>query len=115
MKTRISNEWKFARLILPMIGSLALAAFADAPSMSRSPENQVFQFVTTESFTPKAKPGMPTTTAVAYLWIPESCKRVRGVLVLAQNVPEHWLVGHTAIRAACVDNDLAILYACQSS
>ncbi len=109
-----SNDWKFYGAILPMIGSLALAAFADAASPSYSPENQVFQFATTQSFTPKGKPGMPTATADAYLWIPESCKRVRGVLVLAQNVPEHWLVGHPAIRAACVDNDLAILYTCQS-
>lgn len=57
---------------------------------------------------------MASRTADAYLWIPEKCQRVRGVLILAQNVPEHWLAGHPAIRSACADNDLAILYTCRS-
>ena len=55
---------------------------------------------------------MKQTTANAYLWIPPACKRVRGVLVLTQNVPEGWIAGHPAIRAACADNDLAIMWAC---
>ena len=83
-------------------------------SSSRSPENQVFQFMTTAMFTPQGKPGMTAVTADAYLWIPPACRRVRGVVVMAQNVPEHWLVGHPAIRSACGDCDLALLFTCRS-
>lgn len=93
-------------------------AFADVqgvpPSVSRSPENQVFQFMTTATFTPQGKPGLSSVTADAYLWIPPTCQRVRGVVVMAQNVPEHWLVGHPAIRAACTDCNLALLFTCRS-
>ena len=88
--------------------------FAAAPRVAGfSPENQIFQFMTTETFTPKSDPSMKKTTANAYLWIPPACRRVRGVLVLSQNVPEQWIVGHPAIRAACADNDLAIMWACR--
>jgi len=94
--------------------SLVNAGASDTQTPSRSPENQIYQFTVTETFTPKAKPGIGSRTADAYLWIPEKCQRVRGVIILAQNVPEHWLAGHPAIRAACADNDLAILYTCRS-
>ncbi len=48
--------------------------------------------------------------ASAYLWIPEQCKRLRGLLILCVNVPEHRLVGHPAIREACAANDLGIVW-----
>ena len=41
------------------------------------------------------------TTATAYLWIPEKTQRVRGLLIMCANVPEHKLVGHPAIREVC--------------
>ena len=50
------------------------------------------------------------TTATAYLWIPEKCQRVRGLLILCANVPEHKLVGHAAIREACAANGLGIVW-----
>ena len=48
--------------------------------------------------------------ASAYLWIPENCKKVHGLLILCANVPEQRLVGHPAIRAACAANDLGIVW-----
>jgi hypothetical protein len=87
---------------------LLLPARAAAP---QSPENQVFQFMTTQSLTASNK---KTRAATAYLWIPPECRRLRGVLVAGQNVPEHWLVGHPAIRQACAASDLAILWCCPS-
>ena len=113
------------KLIIKIVASAALFLTAwpslvaaetpaqPAPAAGFSPENQSYQFVTTETFNPKSDPSMKPTTANAYLWIPPACKRVRGVLVLSQNVPEGWIAGHPAIRAACADNDLAIMWACR--
>ncbi len=74
----------------------------------RSPTNQVFQWAHTATSAPW--PDGSTRTATAYLWIPETCARVRGVVILATNVPEHMLVGHEAIRRACRENDLALVW-----
>jgi len=92
----------------------ALAALPDglaqtAVPVSRSPENQIFQFRTSDSCL--LGPGQ-RRTATAYLWIPPSCRRVRGVVVAGRNLTEHWLVGHPAIRKACADSDLAMLWCC---
>jgi hypothetical protein len=85
----------------------ASATVQDAPL--RSPENQVFQFATAATFD---FGGGTSRTASAYLWIPPACQRVRGIVVAGRNVPEHWLVGHPAIRSACSDSGLAILWCC---
>ncbi len=77
--------------------------------VSRSPENQVFQFMTTQTYTPDAERFKPQT-ATGYLWIPPTCTKVRGVLVFGYNAPEHWLVGHPAIREVCEEQNLAILF-----
>jgi hypothetical protein len=74
----------------------------------RSPANQVFQFVQEGSCTTWADGS--TSRASAFLWIPEQCQRVRGLVVLCANVPEHRLVGHEAIRAACAAYDLGIVW-----
>ena len=93
-----------------MVAAASLPASADVQAVPlRSPENQVFQFATTATFD---FGGGTSRTASAYLWIPPACQRVRGVLVAGRNVPEHWLVGHPAIRSACSDSDLAILWCC---
>jgi hypothetical protein len=55
-----------------------------------------------------------TTHATSYLWIPERCRRLRGLLILCQNVPEHRLVGHPAIRDVCARNDLGIVWSTPS-
>jgi len=74
--------------------------------------NQVFQCVA---------PGTSTVTsygnaceASSYLWLPEGCGRVGGLVILNNNVPEHRLVGHPAIRAVCAANDLGIVWSTPS-
>jgi hypothetical protein len=73
-----------------------------------SPENQVFQWSVSGESEPW--PDGSKARSSLYLWIPEPCRKVRGVLILATNVPEHRLVGHSAIRRACVENDLALVW-----
>ena len=76
--------------------------FANAAAPSPSPVNQVFQFMERGTCTAWSD-GQPSK-ATSYLWIPESCQRVRGLLILCTNVPEHRLVGHAAIRAISQDH-----------
>ena len=73
-----------------------------------SPVNQVFQFMHTGECA--AWTNGVKTTATAYLWIPERCRQLRGLVILCANVPEHRLVGHPAIRAACAAHDLGIFW-----
>ena len=84
-----------------------------------SPENHVYQFMANKAFT---VPKFETPTglevgslfylqkATGYLWIPPTCKRVKGIVVMGDNVPEQGLGGHPAIRQVCTEQDLAILF-----
>lgn len=83
----------------------------DSESM-RSPENQVFQYMFSDTCT--LWPNGVKTDATVYLWIPEECKKLRGLVIMATNVPEHMLVGHPAIRKACADNDLGLIWSVPS-
>jgi hypothetical protein len=74
----------------------------------RSPENQVFQFA--QSGTCTAWADGSRTNATLYLWIPEQCKQLKGLVIMCTNVPEHMLAGHPAIRKACAANDLGIIW-----
>ena len=100
--------------VIPMIPrfTAALAALALAVSSTsaapRSPVNQVFQFVYSGTCT--AWPDGSTTKSTGYLWVPENCQKVRGIVILCTNVPEHMLVGHAAIRAACEQNNLGLVW-----
>ena len=87
-----------------------LPAFASEPTPAAlpSPVNQVFQFMQSDTCT--AWSDGSKTTATAYLWIPEKTQRVRGLLIMCANVPEHKLVGHSAIREVCAANDLGIVW-----
>jgi len=97
----------FAALLL--IGGLARSSCgAVAVEAMRSPVNQVFQFMQSGTCTNWADGSM--NQATAYLWIPEGCQRLRGLLILCANVPEHRLVGHPAIRQVCARNDLGIVW-----
>jgi hypothetical protein len=93
---------------LIFVGRLALAVEVVPPETLRSPVNQVFQFV--QSGECSAWADGSKTTATAYLWIPENCPKLRGVLILCANVPEHMLVGDQAIRDVCAANDLGIVW-----
>ena len=83
-----------------------------SPEAMRSPVNQVFQFKVELTET-GWKEGKDTNT-VSYLWIPETSKRVNGVLVLCSNSPEHTLVGHDKVRKICRKNNLAIFWGVRS-
>ncbi len=74
----------------------------------QSPENQIFQFLQSGVCTNWLDGS--SSKAAAYLWIPENCKKIRGLLILCVNVPEHRLVGHPAIREVCARNDLGIVW-----
>lgn len=65
----------------------------------RTPRNQVYQFMT-------QGPG----NVEGFLWIPENCTKLRGLLIFSQNVPEVLIAGNSAIRKACADNNLGIFY-----
>jgi hypothetical protein len=101
-----------------VVGKLIVLAFLlQAPLLAESqigctPDNQVFQFV--QSGTCTAWSDGSTNNAKAYLWIPEACERLRGLLILCANVPEHRLVSHPAIRKVCSKNNLGIVWCPQS-
>ena len=91
-----------------LLGVSSVLGAAEPPRAANSPVNQVFQFMQTDTRSDWADGAK--TNATAYLWIPEKCRRLRGLLVMGSNVPEHMLVGHKAIRAACAANDLGIVW-----
>jgi hypothetical protein len=90
-----------------MACTLALHSAGNRPAQ-HSPVNQVFQF--TYSATYDGWADGAKTNATAYLWIPERTRRLRGLIIMGSNVPEHMLVGHPAIREVCARNDLGILW-----
>jgi hypothetical protein len=78
------------------------------PEDAFSPVNHVYQFM--QAGTCSAWDNGTTSSAKAYLWVPDHCKKLRGLLVLSPNVPEQKLAGDPAIRAACAANDLGIVF-----
>ena len=90
--------------ILTIVFLLSLAISVKA----QTPVNQVFQFM--QSGNCKSWSDSSKTDATLYLWIPENCRKVRGLLIMCSNVPEHRLVGHSAIRKVCESNDLGIVW-----
>ena len=117
----ITRTFPLARWIRRALAVGSLAALALGPRLVlsaepsdetlRTPENQVFQFMQRDSF--EYAPDN-RVNATAYLWIPEHCRHLRGLLIMGQNVTEHTLVGHPAIRAACAANDLGIVWSTPS-
>lgn len=92
---------------------MAKSLFASAPAWPEpTPVNQVFQYQSSGSYITSI--SREERRATCYLWIPETCKRLRGLLVLGENVPEHRLVGHELIRRMCSSNDLGILWSTPS-
>ena len=85
---------------------------ATTPEELRFPTNIIFQFKQEGEFS--GWPDGSKTMARAYLWVPEDCKKLRGIIVLCANVPEMMLAGHEAIRKVCRENDLGIVWCPQS-
>ncbi len=53
---------------------------------------------------------VPGKTGSVYLWIPPAAERVRGVLIGGSVLAEPAIATHPAIRAACAEAQLAIVY-----
>ncbi len=87
---------------------LLFASLLCAVCSGQTPVNQVFQFM--QAGTSPVWADGKTISATAYLWIPEKCRKLRGLLVMASNVPEHMLVGDRSIRAVAAANDLGIVW-----
>jgi len=85
-------------ILISWIGFSATTFAAPSPE-ARSLQNQTYQFM-----------AEGNGDIAAYLWIPENCRKVRGLLIFGQNVPEGLIAAHSAIRKACADNDLAIVF-----
>lgn len=85
---------------------------AQTPEALRSPQHQVFQFMQSDSCTEWADGSK--TKATLYLWVPEQCTKLKGLLIMCTNVPEHMLVAHAAIRKVCAKNNLGIIWSTPS-
>lgn len=97
-------------LSLPLLLTASLGA--SSPEEMRTPANVVFQFKQEGEFS--GWPDGSKTGARAYLWVPEECRKLRGLLILCSNVPEQMLAGHEEIRKVCRENGLGIVWCPQS-
>ena len=97
-----------ACLLMGIVDAQNSTTLSQSPEAKRSLENQVFQFM--QSGTCTAWADSSKTNATLYLWIPENCKQLRGLVIMCTNVPEHILVGDASIRKACEENNLGIIW-----
>jgi hypothetical protein len=104
---RVQIKTKVCIILFLSFGLLSIIYGID-----NTPVNQVFQFMHSGTCTKWSDSSK--TNATVYLWIPETCKRLRGLVIMGTNVPEHMLVGHPAIRKVCKDNNLGIIWSVPS-
>jgi hypothetical protein len=115
--TQSRSTMKLLRSVLVAFAGLLVVGSVHAvphnsPPSSAAPVNQVFQFMQSGTCTAWSA-GQPSQVT-SYLWIPENCQRVRGLLILCANLPEHRLVGHVIIRRVRAANDLATVWSTPS-
>lgn len=99
-------KWIVRILIFAFGMSRVLHAEGPKPGV-HAPVDEVFQFM--QSGTQTWADGA-TTQATAYLWIPEHCRHLRGLIIMGTNVPEQMLVENPAIRRVASANDLGIVW-----
>lgn len=109
---------KYPQILLPIIIGIGLLVHpleaapsippATTVSSGHSPENQVFQFAHSGVCT--NWPDGSATKSTGYLWIPENCGKIKGLVIFCTNVPEHLLVNHPSIRQACEQNSLGLVW-----
>lgn len=95
-------------LLMTLFAALAASVAWGSSPAPAAQRNQVFQFMYTATRSDWADGAK--TTATAYLWIPEHCEHLRGLIVMGTNVPEQMLAGNAEIRAAAAANDLGIVW-----
>ncbi len=100
------------RVCFSFFAVLLVAATAAAALPAPRPESRNGEFQFRFDFDNLGVDGKPAHAASAYLWIPPSAQKVRGLVVTQQNVGEQPFVEHPAIREACAENDLAIVWCC---
>ena len=108
MNTRIPLLALCAMQCLFCVSPLQASPLSITPEAMRSPVNAVFQFHQDGEFS--GWPDGSTTKARSYLWIPENCHKLKGLVILCANVPEQMLAAHPALRKACAANDLGIVW-----
>ena len=103
-------KWIVRILIFAFCISRVLNADGTKPR-GRAPVDEVFQFM--QSGTQTWADGI-TTQATAYLWIPEHCRHLRGLIVMGNNVPEQMLAENSEIRQVASANNLGIVWSTPS-
>ena len=98
---------KICSILIPalFVALAAMPARAAAPSGCDNAEFQYSVVLNNQSIGSKAAYDF-----VAYVWIPPSCERVRGLFLTHQNVGEELLTEHPLIREVCAKNDIAIIW-----
>jgi hypothetical protein len=104
-------------LTLVIVAACCLGAFPSEKALAATPPEKTnnlskmrcseFQFTASAPFTDSK--GKPQTTT-AYLWIPEKCRNIRGIVLAQQNVVEQGFAENAVIRQACRDTDLAMVW-----
>lgn len=91
-----------------LLAASVIDLYAALPAPRPECKNGEFQF--SYSFDNRGVDGRPAHPSTAYLWIPPNISRVRGLIVAQQNVGEQRFTEHPAIREACAQNELAIVW-----
>lgn len=109
----MSSQFIRAHAWLSLLGAfIFMHGFSEySPEAGRHAANAAFQWSVTNRH---VYPGDLISSPTTYLWIPENCEKVRGLLVMGQNVPEQMLSSHPLIRKICEEESLGIVYSCPS-
>ena len=96
---------------------VAALTFVSSPTVrgalpTPGPECRNAEFQFSAVFNNRGVDGKPAHAFTAYLWIPPSAAKLRGLIVTQQNVGEQPFTESAIIREACVKNDLAIVWCC---
>jgi hypothetical protein len=99
-------------LLSTLLAAICTAAigWAELPVPREEVRHGEFQY--SLEFDNRGVDGRPARPATAYLWIPPSAEKLRGVIVTQQNVGEQPFVEHPAVREVGAKNDLAIVWCC---
>ena len=95
-------------VLLLVMSAVASGAASEPVGGLREVRCPEFQSLAAVPFGVDDKGKSKLTTA--YLWIPEACQTVRGLVLAQQNVAEQSFAENAVIRQACRDTDLAMVW-----